>query len=427
MVRYRLATCILVCCALAATAATGGSLRVPVAPGASLAFGPGWVVCANSVADGRYNLAGIPRSNCGGAGNAIQMRYMGSGQPVDLWLRHVDDVTASESLLKAAPPERIAAMSDHLCTLARSQPGYDVGSCRWDIGTLAGHTVFLGHGTVTAVNDPLKLKYEFIGFSAPDATGYLTVMATTPVMVRKKTDTVIDGLLATLAIDAPAPPPPSPPAQMISLAPAPGVSFQIPDDWIACDDPTEALLHSARDSMKMKDKICAASPNVPSILRAFDPRLLHMVSMSFNYHKHQSITPDALADMAQADLDTVRQNVCASEGRFLSGPVMDCQLVIGNIAGHRALISSIVRALPDGAKGEIVIYEVPYALGYMQIQFSHADIVSKLVQPEIDAILATLRIDDAATVPDPGATDDKKAPAPPPQQQQTPPVPKSSI
>jgi hypothetical protein len=423
MVRYRLAACVLVGCALLATATTAGSLRVPVAPGASLAFGPGWVVCANSVADGRYRFAGIPRSNCGGAGDAIMMRYMLSGQPVDLWLRHADDTTASEALLKAASPERIAAMSDRLCTQARNQPGYDVGSCRWDIGTLAGHTVFRGHGTVTAINDPLKMKYEFTGISAPDATGFLTVMATTPVMVHKKTDAVIAAVLESLAIDTPAAPPPAPPAPMVSLTPAPGVSLQIPDDWIACDDPTEAQLHSARDSMKLKDKICAGSPDVPAVLRAFDPRPLHIVSLTFNYNKRQLMTPEALADIAQADLDALRQNMCNLESRPLHGTMSDCRITVGSLAGHRALVSAIVSTLPDGGNWQITSYEIPYSQGYLQIQFGHADVLTKLVQPRIEAILATLRIDDSSAVPNPGPTDENKAPSP---QQQTP-VPRSSI
>src|SRR5215471_5866470 len=113
MVRYRLAACIVACCAVVVTTAAARSLRLQVAPGASLAFGPGWVARANS--DGRYRLAGMPRSDCRSGGNEILLRYMVSGQPVDLQILHVDDVSASETEMRAATPEFVATTSERLC------------------------------------------------------------------------------------------------------------------------------------------------------------------------------------------------------------------------------------------------------------------------------------------------------------------------
>ena len=42
---------------------------------------------------------------------------------------------------------------------------------------------------------------------------------------------------------------------------------------------------------------------------------------------------------------------------------------------------------------------MPYAGGYFQLQFGHADVIDKLVRPELDAIIASVQIDDTAGPP----------------------------
>src|SRR5262249_20594054 len=139
---------------------------------------------------------------------------------------------------------------------------------------------------------------------------------------------------------------------------------------------------------------CDATPAVS--LRAFDPRPLHVLSLNVNYFANQVLTQEALADISQADLDALRQGICAHEVQTLDAPVADCHLTIGMLGGHRALVSEIVSDLPDGGKWLIDNYEVPYAQGYVQVQFGHAEIVQKLIQPELDVIRESVHIDDSA-------------------------------
>src|SRR3569833_3120651 len=407
----RLAAILLCLCTSLLLASSAHAARATIGPGVALVFTSGWQVC-NSGAALRYALPGIQRSECGMfAPNAMAMHYMASGRPIDLWISHVDNPMASETMWKGASPDEVRKVSDELCAKARSQRTTDVGSCRWALGTIAGHTVFRQRGTVTQVGDPLKMQMEVNGFSVADGSGYTTIVATTPMMVHGKTDPIIAALQASLLVATAAPgdaPPPAPPSpdQMVSLTPAPGLHIQIPRDWIACDDKTEALLTSARDSMKVKDKVCAPMPGGEPDLHAFAQRPLHVISLALNYHRHQDITPEALADMSQSDLDTLRSGICAQESVPLSAPMADCRITVGTLAGHRALVSTIVSTLPDGGKWLIVSYEVPYAAGFFQLQFGHAEIVEKVVRPELDAILATVQIDDA---PSPSPDGDTKS------------------
>src|SRR3569832_237730 len=169
------ATLLCLCTSLLLASPSAHAARATIGPGVSLVFTSGWQVC-NSGAALRYALPGIQRSECGMfAPNAMAMHYMASGRPIDLWISHVDNPMASETMWKGASPDEVRKVSDELCAKARSQRTTDVGSCRWDLGTIAGHTVFRQRGTVTQGGDPLKMQMEVNGFSVADGSGYTTI------------------------------------------------------------------------------------------------------------------------------------------------------------------------------------------------------------------------------------------------------------
>lgn len=398
----RFAACSLAMCSLLLMALAeppAHTARAMVAPGVSLTFVRGWEACDGGAA-AHFALAGIPRSACGHAApNSIYMRYMALGQPIDLWINQGDNPLATDALLENAAPGYVETVSNQLCAEARSQRGWDVANCHWDVGRLGGHPVLRLHSVITQIGDPLKMKYDVTGFSVADRAGYATVVASTPQMVLNKTGPIIAALMVSLQVEsvaaAPSPPPPAA-DQMVAFSPAPGVSFRIPRDWIACDGQSEAQLTSARDSLNLKPKVCKGSPNLATNLRAFDPKPLHIVSVIFSYDREQSMTPESLADMAQADLDALQQSMCRHETEGYVSGNPECRIVIGTLAGHRAMVSFVSSSMPDATKWLILSYEVPYAHGSFQIQFAHSDLLTKLVQPEIDAIIASLQIDDGA-------------------------------
>jgi hypothetical protein len=223
---------------------------------------------------------------------------------------------------------------------------------------------------------------------------------------------------------------------MVTMTPGPGISFQIPANWIACEDDNEKLLTSADDALSLKAKFCTRSSNVPSRLRAFDPRPFHTLSIVFNYHRNQPITEQGMAQLTQAELDQVKGPMCEALGKPMAAngnSIDDCEVHMGTLAGHPSLVSTLVGTEPTNATYKFIVtsYEVSYPDGYMQIQFARSEILRKFVQPELDAILYSIQITAAATLPAPDMTAPAKpdatapaAPAPPPS---APSVPPSSI
>jgi hypothetical protein len=202
--------------------------------------------------------------------------------------------------------------------------------------------------------------------------------------------------------NAPPPPPALPP--MVTLTPGPGISFQIPNNWIACEDDTEKQLASAPDSMNMKTPFCANSTAVASVVRAFDPRPFHTATLIFDYKHDSPLTEKAMADMQAADLAQLRGPICDSEMKPMHkrpNAKVDCDIALGTLAGHRAMISTIVETDPNDANAtfRITSYEVVYPGGYIQLQIGTADVLEKLLRPAVDAILASVHFDDTVVPP----------------------------
>jgi hypothetical protein len=220
-----------------------------------------------------------------------------------------------------------------------------------------------------------------------------------------------------------------PPAPMVTVTPGPGISLQIPSNWIACEDDNEKLLTSADDSLDLKAKFCTLSANIRSKLRAFDPRPFHTLTVVFNYHRNQPITEKGMAQLTQSELDQVRGPMCDALGKPIAAngsSIESCEVRMGTLAGHPSLVSTLVGEEPTNATYKFIItsYEVSYPDGYMQIQFARSDVLRKFVQPELDAILNSVQITGTATLPSPdvAAPDDKTSPPP-----SAPSVPPSSI
>jgi hypothetical protein len=219
-----------------------------------------------------------------------------------------------------------------------------------------------------------------------------------------------------------APPPMSAePLAMVSLAPAPGVSFKIPKIWIACEDETEKLLSSAEDSFDMKANFCARSSPGPFKLRAFDPRPFRTLSMILNYHRDQPMTEKAIGALTQELVDQLAQTMCAAGAKPLiaSGLKLEsCDVKLGTFGGHRALTSDMELDAPDdpGSKVIITSFELPYPDGYLHVQFSRLEAQNRIVMPLLDSIVGSFQVEDAMAPPAPDGSEapSSTAPSPPP-------------
>ena len=206
-----------------------------------------------------------------------------------------------------------------------------------------------------------------------------------------------------------------PPTPVITLTPGPGVRFQIPNNWIACEPDTEKLLSSADDAMNLRDKFCARSAAVPTTMRAFDPRPFHLLSVMFDYQAQAPLSEAGMADLKQADLDQARSVICDAEMKTLQlapGFQTSCDVAIGTLAGHRAMVSTIVESKPGDSNATFTItsYEVAYPQGYVQIQFGVPELLRKLDQQEVNAIMDSIHIESAAPPSDTAPSSDAAQP-----------------
>jgi hypothetical protein len=189
-----------------------------------------------------------------------------------------------------------------------------------------------------------------------------------------------------------------PPKGMLHVSPAPGVSFDVPATWIACDDATNKLLGDNADPHGLKAKVCVMNASVPYKFRAFNPNLFHTVSMLLDQHEKLDITADELASITPDVAKAISPASCAEIVKPMTGDgtvIASCEVTVGTFAGMKAL-HSIVVATPPGneiAKFQVDIYEMPYSQGYLQVQFNSPMAFRSVTGPEIDSVIASFKIE----------------------------------
>jgi hypothetical protein len=71
-------------------------------------------------------------------------------------------------------------------------------------------------------------------------------------------------------------------------------------------------------------------------------------------------------------------------------------VTLGTFAGHGALHSIVVAQPPDKqsiSRYQIDIYELPYARGYLQLQFNSPVMFKTVTEPEMNAIIASFSVE----------------------------------
>jgi len=189
------------------------------------------------------------------------------------------------------------------------------------------------------------------------------------------------------------------PAETLHLSPVPGVSFDLPKSWIACDDATNKLLGQHADPRDLKSKVCIVVPGVPYKFRSFDPVLFKTMSMLMDQHEQQDITADELAAITPEIAKAISPQTCDAIVKPMTTDgttIESCNVTVGTFAGLPAL-HSIVVAMPPGnnsiAKYQIDIFELPYSKGYFQVQFNSPVAFKSVTGPEMDTIVASFKIE----------------------------------
>lgn len=185
----------------------------------------------------------------------------------------------------------------------------------------------------------------------------------------------------------------------VHLSLVPGASFDLPKGWIACDDATNKLLGQADDPHGIGKNVCVTIPGVPYKFRAFNPLLFNTVSMMIDQHDAQDISPADLAAITPEIATRITPQVCDDIVKPLTGDgttIQECHMMVGVFAGHKALHSTVVAIPPDKdskSRYQIDIYEMPYADGYLEVQFNTPILYQPTTQPQINGIIASFIVE----------------------------------
>ena len=188
-------------------------------------------------------------------------------------------------------------------------------------------------------------------------------------------------------------------AGAVHMTPAPGVSFDLPDTWIACDDATNKRLGDHPDPHGLKSKVCVASPDVPYKFRAFNPILFRTIAMLLDQHDKQDVTPEDLASITPEIAKAISPQTCEEVVKPIASggaTINNCEVTIDTFANMKALHSVVIATPASGlpiAKFQIDIYEMPYAHGYLQVQFNTPAAFRSATAPEINAIISSFKIE----------------------------------
>jgi hypothetical protein len=183
---------------------------------------------------------------------------------------------------------------------------------------------------------------------------------------------------------------------MAHLAPVPGVSVDLPKTWVACDEATNKLLGGNADMHNLKAIVCVRS--VAYKFRGFNPLLFHTMSMLIDQHDTQDISSQDLDALTPEIAKTVAPTVCPVITKPMTGDgtaIQSCEVTVGSFAGHKALHSIVIGVPPKSpeAKYQIDIFELPYSKGYLQVQFNSPLMFKSTTQAEMDAIIASFKVE----------------------------------
>jgi len=188
--------------------------------------------------------------------------------------------------------------------------------------------------------------------------------------------------------------------ETLTLTPMPGVSFNLPRGWKACDEATDKLLGSADDPLSLGKQICPAyAANAGTKLAAYSPKVGWSATFIFLYAEESPITGEIIAlltdEMIAQIGGTVRKDW--EERVAAAGNKLDSTAVRKDtLAGYPALVSTILQTPPaTGALGQSVteIYEVPVNGHLYQFNITWAKILESNTTPMLNTIKASIKIE----------------------------------
>ncbi len=184
----------------------------------------------------------------------------------------------------------------------------------------------------------------------------------------------------------------------VALTPLDGVSVTVPKQWIACDNPNNARLAPATDTLSLAAKICAGPRSGGTMtFGAFDPESLRTVAIYAGREPESPLTEGVILRTPQSNFAALAAAVCP----VIEKPLVDAHATVEScvlnrkaISGHSALVFNVVYTPPEGptAQGELESWVIPSAHGVVDFDVMWPLIAKDQVTPMLEAVRNSLQV-----------------------------------
>lgn len=374
------------------------AVRLALEPGLALTFSTEWYACDADLNKSLHTkplpekiAAIVCRPIQGGGEHPIHLNNLLTRAPVSLVVDRIAMPGLSAEALLQATPDIAAHLNEIVCKEIGELLGvadHDVSACTASIVTVSQHPALLIRASIAT---GAKLR-EIRDYRVPYDQGELELQFESPANTDQASAAEVDAVIGSAEIE-----PGTFTPQTVLLTPAPGVSLSLPVGWIACDDATNALLGNRSDLATARQKSCTGLDPTYTRLRVFNPQLLQNVLVEVGYKTEKDITEEELAKLTPDRLADLSSKICDVLGAPItngSKPVESCTVTADQIAGHAALLATLVFAneYDSGTKTRSRIYYVPYAQGFAILQFTVPILGEPVAQPLIDAVVKSVVI-----------------------------------
>ncbi|HEX4303900.1 MAG TPA: hypothetical protein VHZ78_13970 [Rhizomicrobium sp.] len=378
----------------ASAASRHAAVRVSVTDGMSILVPGGWNACdaptAKLLGSVPYPVNLGPCNGFDGRGGAKMIFGNDTAHPLFVSMAFSPDLRLPAGFLENATPEMLKEFGASNCEktfhIQVGQPGAD---CHYAVETFNGHFALVGyvsetdrHGAVSAVR---SVMFFFHGGGAILMFG----------MPKNNAQGVVDGILASVALDAPTSMVTV--TTLIKLSPAAGVTLSVPDNWDACDEQTNARLGDKPASPETKGAVCR---NVADF-KVYNPDPVLLSSLRLGRADSNRILDNFTDQSTPESLAPIKDELCREATRkFVAGGIAidSCDVTIGALAGHRALVFEVVSrggSMPavDASRIYSREYDFSYSHGFLAVMVDTPLDSKTATIPALEAILASLKVE----------------------------------
>ncbi len=366
-------------------------VRVSVADGLSILLPGGWIACdgptAKLLGSVPYPVGIAPCKDFDGSGGGKMIFSNDTAHPLLVSMAFSPDLQLPAGFLENATPQMLKEFGDSNCEktfqIKAGQPGAD---CHYAIEMFNGHRALVGYVSVMdprgAVSAVRSVMFFFHGGGA--------IMMF--VMPKNNAQRLADSILASVDLDAP--PLTVTVTPLIRLAPVAGVTVSVPDNWDACDAQTNARLGGKPAIPESKDAMCR---NVADF-KVYNPDPILLSSLRLGRADSNRILDRFTDQTTPESVALIKDELCREATRkfVVSGIAIDsCDVSIGALAGHRALVFEVVSrgsklAAVDASRIYSREYDFSYGHGFLAVMVDTPLDSKTATIPALEQILASL-------------------------------------